>query len=84
MYSIVPASRDHEEILVHALAWVRQEGDQPYYENLTRHIIFSFLPFLALEHPIYVVPGKVGPHPTVQDIYAPKDPKDVGQTLGRG
>ena len=54
--------------------------------NLTtrtlRVIIFGFLPFLALVHPIYVVPGKVGPHPMVQDIYAPKDPKDVGQTLG--
>ena len=64
MYSIVLVSRDHGEILVHALARVRQARDQPYYGNPTLHIIFGFLPLLALVHPIYVVPGKASPHPT--------------------
>ena len=84
MYSIVLVSQDHGEILVHALARVRQARDQPYYGNPTLHIIFGFLPLLALVHPIYVVLSKAGPYPTVQGIYAPEDPKDIGRTQGRG
>ena len=84
MQTIMPFTRDDEEVFVHTLIRLGNARNQPNRRDSTLKVITRFFPLLEIINPIYVMSLKVSSHFPVYHVYTTEDPKKVRRTLGQG
>ena len=62
MQTIVPFTRDDEEVFIRTLIGLGNVRDRSNGRDLTFKIVTYFLPLLAIVNPIYIMVGEIGPH----------------------